>query len=209
MAVAAAAPAPAATVVERRRLGSPPSLAAALLAALPARQMPRPNPARGARGSAAPGAGSLSRPRRRRRLAALALPALPLLLPPLLLLLLLLAALLGPGALAQVAVPQGIVSPIWQCPSGADIVPGKPTSYQTFCAQEFAVCMANPEMTVGGPYTALTVRAQTCSWCYADAWACYSDCPKPGFPLGWAKTCTDLCAPDFSYVCSGEKPPVT
>ena len=128
-------------------------------------------------------------------------------LPPLLLLLLLLGCLLPHGALAQVAVPKGIVTPIWQCPSGSDIVAGKLTAYQTFCAQEFAVCMANPELTVGGPYTALTVRALTCTWCYADAWACYSDCPRPGFPLQWQQSCTQLCSPDLAYVCSGDKPP--
>ena len=63
----------------------------------------------------------------------------PALLPalfPLRLLLVLLLLLLAPrGALAQIAVPQGIVTPIWQCPTGADIVPGKDTSYQTFCKQ--------------------------------------------------------------------------
>jgi len=53
-----------------------------------------------------------------------------------LLLLLLLLLLLAPrGTLAQIAVPQGIVTPIWQCPTGKDIVPGKDTSYQTFCKQ--------------------------------------------------------------------------
>jgi hypothetical protein len=136
-------------------------------------------------------------------------PRLSRLSPPLppLLLLLLLGCLLPHGALAQVAVPKGIVTPIWQCPSGSDIVAGKLTAYQTFCAQEFAVCMANPELTVGGPYTALTVRALTCTWCYADAWACYSDCPRPGFPLQWQQSCTQLCSPDLAYVCSGDKPP--
>ena len=136
-------------------------------------------------------------------------PRLSRLSPPLppLLLLLLLGCLLPHGALAQVAVPKGIVTPIWQCPSGSDIVAGKLTAYQTFCAQEFAVCMANPELAVGGPYTALTVRALTCTWCYADAWACYSDCPRPGFPLQWQQSCTQLCSPDLAYVCSGDKPP--
>jgi len=60
-------------------------------------------------------------------------PALLLALFPLRLLLLL--SLAPRGALAQIAVPQGIVTPIWQCPTGADIVPGKDTSYQTFCKQ--------------------------------------------------------------------------
>ena len=60
-------------------------------------------------------------------------PALLLALFPLRLLLLL--SLAPRSALAQIAVPQGIVTPIWQCPTGADIVPGKDTSYQTFCKQ--------------------------------------------------------------------------
>ncbi len=152
--------------------------------------------------ASAAASGGAPLPRGRRRPHNSVAPSPPPLAP--LLLLMLLSA--APRALAQVAVPQGLVSPIWKCPSGADIQPGKPTSYQTFCAQEFAVCMANPEMSVGGPYTALTVRTRTCTWCFADAWACYSDCPTPGFPLQWQASCIATCAPDLAFVCSGGKP---
>ncbi len=69
------------------------------------------------------------------------------------------------------------------------------------------MCMANPEMTVGGLYTALTVRAQTCTWCYADAYTCFNDCKVPGFPLQWAAQCLAMCAPDLAYVCTGDSPP--
>lgn len=125
----------------------------------------------------------------------------------------LLLALLARPAAAQVPVPTGIVSPLFKCPAAADIVAGKLTSFQSFCLAEFTVCMSSPEMVAPASgattiYTALTARNMQCTFCYADAWACYSDCPKPGFPVGFLTACNALCAPDLNYVCSGSAAPV-